>query len=197
MHSNSIRKGKLPNQHKEALPFGIHETQLVSGSNLLKRIPAAQRYFESLSQRNPKLAILMLSKVSAEYNRTNHSRAGAHDLEKRERYHKLASRDVQKLMAKGLMADKMLDELRFREINPHFIDAVVRKKAIRLSEIKKISAKLGELEKLNRGRADTIRQRIPHILSRTGVLPRGQSPYEFISGVIDEQMRYAKSKREY
>lgn len=200
MHGNSIRKRKLPNEHREALPFGIHERQLVSGSNLLKKIPAAERYFERLSRSSPDLALLVLSKVDAEYHKTNHSAA------QKNKTHLIASRDIQKLFAKGLITNKILRDLlkikegkkiEAKDINPHFVDAILRKKAIRLHEFRNISRKLDELGELDWEREQAMRKRIPNILSRTGVLPNSMKPYEFISEMIDGQIKHAKERRMY
>ena len=182
----------LPSAHRQKLPFGMHEQQLIAGKNIMDRIPRAKANFEKLERKNTPLAMLVLSKVHKEYNRTKHFEAK--DLEKRDRYHKIAAQDVTKLIGRGFVADRVMRETRM-QFNPGVVDAVINRKVLRVSDAKNLAKKIIELERLNQTRAKETKSRLSSLLTAPlshAEEMQGMTHYKRALGFIERQIEFAK-----
>lgn len=187
----------LPNEHRQRLPFGVHEQQITAGKNILDRIPTAKRNFERLMAQNGELATLILSKVHRKYYETQHHRAKPEDTALRDRLHRQAAQDVTRLVGRGFVVNRVLKEMNIGEVRPEFVDAMLKRKMVlRVPEAKNIYKKLAELERLDRHRAKETRSRLSSQL--TAPLSRaegiqGMTHYKRALGYIERQIEFAKN----
>ncbi len=181
----------LPSAFREKLPFGIHEQQLIRGKNLLDSIPRAKENFDKIH--NELLKTIVLSKLPREYNKTKHHEVKPEEKEKRERYHKLAARDVTKMVVRGRVVELALGYMK-TDISQHanlqlhaFVEAMLRKNILKLAEAREIGRKIAELENLSRYRANRVKPQVLNFILK--------EPYNNVLKFIDNQIEFARQER--
>jgi len=129
----------------------LRKIQKTMAHNILSKTPTAQRNLKKLEQRNKALAKLVVRGVPWVYHHYKNPEA--------------ASKGVTRMIGRAFIADAALKELRVKKIDPKFVDKVIHSKNLTLSQMKLVTKKLNELEKISKHRADFTRNKIQGFLA--------------------------------
>ena len=129
----------------------LKKIQKTMGNDILSRTPSAQRNLKILEKRNKALAKLVVRGVPWLYHHYKN--------------HEAASKGVTKMIGRAFIANAALKELKVKKINPKFVDRVLHDKDLTLSQMRLVTKKMNELERVSRQRAEFAREKIQGFLA--------------------------------
>lgn len=150
----------------------LRKIQKTMAGDILSRTPNAHRNLRILEKRNKALAKLVVRGVPWLYHRY--------------KTHEAASKGVTKMIGRAFIANAALKELKVKKIDPKFIDKVIHSRELTLNQMRLVTRKLNELERINRQRAEFTREKIQGFLA----LSVGDA-LKF----VDRQIEFAKQER--
>jgi len=150
----------------------LRKIQKTMAKDILAKTPNAHRNLKILEKRNKALAKLVVRGVPWLYHRY--------------KTHEAASKGVTKMIGRAFIANAALKELKVKRIDPKFIDKVIHSRELTLSQMRLVTRKLNELERINRQRAEFTREKIQGFLA----LSVGDA-LKF----VDRQIEFAKQER--
>jgi len=150
----------------------LRKIQKTMAKDILAKTPNAHRNLKILEKRNKALAKLVVRGVPWVYHRY--------------KTHEAASKGVTKMIGRAFIANAALKELKVKKIDPKFIDKVIHSRELTLNQMRLVTRKLNELERINRQRAEFTREKIQGFLA----LSVGDA-LKF----VDRQIEFAKQER--
>jgi len=150
----------------------LKRIQKTMGSDILSKTPNAQRNLKILEKRNKALAKLVVRGVPWVFHHYKNQEA--------------ASKGITKMVGRAFIANAALKELKVKKINPDFVDKVIHSRELTLSQMRLVTRKLNELEKISKQRAEFTRERIQGFLALSV-----EDALKFING----QMNAAKREK--
>ena len=148
----------------------LKRIQKTMGKDILSRTPNAQRSLKILEKRNKALAKLVVRGVPWLYHHY--------------KTHEAASKGVTKMIGRAFIADAALKELKVKKIDPNFVDRVIHSRDLTLSQMRLVTKKLNELERISKQRADFTRDKIQGFLTLSV-----EDALKFINGQMDAAKR--------
>jgi hypothetical protein len=148
----------------------LRKIQKTMANDILTRTPNAQRSLKILEKRNKALAKLVVRGVPWLYHRY--------------KTHEAASKGITKMIGRAFIANAALKELKVKKIDPKFVDRVIHSRDLTLSQMRLVTKKLNELERISRQRAEFTRERIQGFLALSV-----EDALKFIDGQIEAAKR--------